>query len=623
MPGWRGRPDSSRSSSDVLPRTASLLIAASLSVACLGLGLAAGSARGESARPLGRLEQESVDEALTALGFKIDPSPAGKVVGTITVVNQEVFSRRDWKFQLLNFFHRTTRPEMVQRELLVKPGAPYDEALVEESIRNLQAPATLTIGGRPFGQPELSSVVAIVPVISTRPGTVDVLAVTRDVWSLRFNTNFEFQQNTLSLLDTSLSENNLFGWRKYLSVGFTMDQGKFGIGPTYFDPNVGGSRLTLLASASAFYTRGTNLYEGNSELLSLRYPLFSLASRWGGGVDVRHQDAVLRSFRGNSLRLLDLAGDPPGVVEAIPYEYRRTIASVDSSVVRSFGVDVIQRVTLGHLFDGRRSSALDSFPGDPALPQRLLDEQRFLDQFAPVSEQRSEPYLGYDMFTPRYGVFRDLDTFDLRENRRLGPSVSLRVGYGLPALGADFTALALSGAASWTVGAGGGYGKILAQGSTRLRDGRFIDQSAGGQIYAATPFLGRVVRLVLSAEADATRADTQRRLYALGGATGLRGYAIGDFLGTSLVVGHAELRTAPLPLWSQRFGALLFYDVGDAAPSFAVIVPHHDLGLGLRWLIPQLNSAVLRFDWAIATQNTPFTAAGLPGRFSAGFQQVF
>jgi hypothetical protein len=589
----------------------------------LVVGLAAGPARAEAARTLGRLEQESVDEALTAMGLRLEPHPEGKLVGAIAVVNQEVFSQRDWKFQLLNVFHRTTRPEILQRELLVKPGSPYDEALVEESIRNLQAPPRLSIAGHVFGQPELSSVVAIVPVVSSRPDTVDLLAVTRDVWSLRFNTNFEFQQNTLSLLETSLSENNLFGWRKYLSAGFTMDQGSFEIGPTYFDPNVAGSRLTLLASANAFYTRATNAYEGNSELFSLRYPLFSLASRWGGGVDVSHQDAVVRNFRGNRLLQLDLAGDPAGVVEAIPYAYRRAGASVDSSVVRSFGVDVIQRVTIGHLFDARRSRVLPTFPGDPADPQRAIDEQRFLDQAAPVSERRSEPYLRYDLFTPRYAITRDLDTFDLRENRQLGPSLSLRVAYGLPALGADFAAVPLSAVASWSVGAGGGFAQALVRGGVRLRDGHLIDQSAGAQLYAATPMLRRVVRLVFAAEADAARADTLRRRYFLGGSTGLRGYAIGDFQGTSMVVGHAELRTAALPVFSQRFGGLLFYDVGDAASSFGAVVPHHDFGLGLRWLIPQLNSSVLRFDWAIATQSTQFTTAGLPGRFSAGFQQVF
>ena len=44
---------------------------------------------------------------------------------------------------------------------------------------------------------------------------------------------------------------------------------------------------------------------------------------------------------------------------------------------------------------------------------------------------------------------------------------------------------------------------------------------------------------------------------------------------------------------------------------------------GARWLIPQLNSAVLRFDWAFALQNSAYTRAGWPGRFMAGFEQAF
>ena len=148
-----------------------------------------------------------MDDALAALGLEIDPRPQGKTIGAIYAVNQEVFSRRDWRFQFFNNFHRTTRPDILSRELLVKPGQPYDQALIEESTRNLQSPPTLVLPtGATFIPPELSSVVAIVPVVAPTPGQVDVLAVTRDVWSFRFNTNFEFQGSTVSRLDTSLSE---------------------------------------------------------------------------------------------------------------------------------------------------------------------------------------------------------------------------------------------------------------------------------------------------------------------------------------------------------------------------------------------------------------------------------
>ena len=58
--------------------------------------------------------------------------------------------------------------------------------------------------------------------------------------------------------------------------------------------------------------------------------------------------------------------------------------------------------------------------------------------------------------------------------------------------------------------------------------------------------------------------------------------------------------------------------------NFAYPETHtHDAGVGLRWLIPQLNSTVIRIDWAFATQSTTLTRAGFPGRASAGFQQIF
>ncbi|HVR03299.1 MAG TPA: BamA/TamA family outer membrane protein [Polyangia bacterium] len=587
---------------------------ASIAVASLGVG----KAHAQTERPLSRLERESVDEGLATLGLRPEPAPAGKVVGTIYVVNQEVFSRRDWYFQWFNIFHRTTRPDILQRELLFRAGQPYDEALVEESMRNLQSPPTVvTATGATIAPPELSSVVAIVPVAAPRAGTVDVLVVTRDVWSLRFNTDFEFQQNTLSSLDTSLSENNLFGWRKYLSFGFSLDLGKFAVGPTYFDPNIAGTRLQLLATALVDYTRGTNDYEGNVESLSFLYPLYSLASRWGAGLNLGHEDVVLRGFQGNALSNEPIMG-MPGVT--VPYIFRRRYAIVDAAATRSFGRLVIQRVTLGYRFDDRRSAMAEGAAYGAATPDAV---QAFLDQYAPLSELRSEPYVQYDLFTAWYGIYRDLDTFDLRENARLGPFLSLRAAYGAPELGADFRAYPFGASAGWAVGPGGSYMRASATGALRLREGRAIDQTVQGKLYVASPLLARLLRVVVSAELDAVRADTHRTRYFLGGDTGLRGYVIGELQGTSLVVGHAELRSAPLALYSQRVGGLLFCDVGDAAPSLNDLAIRADVGLGLRWLIPQLNASVLRVDWAVPLRDGVVTPAGLPGRVSAGFQQIF
>src|SRR5215831_2585801 len=171
---------------------------ASAAVASLVIvvGGAARSARSEpvpedSGPPvLGQLEQESVGDALARLGLAIDPAPQGKIIGRIHVVAHEVFSPRDGRLQWFNLFHRTTRPGVLGRELLLAPGQLYDEALIDESTRNIQSPLPFVVAGRQLWPPDLSSVVAIVPVRSPIPGHVDLLLVTRDLWSLRFNSDF-------------------------------------------------------------------------------------------------------------------------------------------------------------------------------------------------------------------------------------------------------------------------------------------------------------------------------------------------------------------------------------------------------------------------------------------------
>jgi hypothetical protein len=589
-----------------------------LALAAASLAARPATAQSESARrPLGKLEQESVDDALAALGARIDPAPHGKTVGRIHVINQDVFSKRDWYFQLLNIFHWTTRSYILERELLLRPGQLYDQALVEESTRNIQAPPPTVVAGRSLGQPELSSVVVLLPIVSAVPGQVDLLLVTRDIWSLRFNTVFEYQGNALTLLNTSLSENNLFGWRKYLSLGFNFDQGRYYYGPSYLDPNIRGTRLRLWMSALFYNSRENGAYEGNSQIVSVRYPLYSLASRWGGGVDVTHGDTVSRVFRGNSLRLVDLTGTPGP--DGIPYEYRRRTMSVDANTVRSFGTAVIQRVTAGYLVDRRRSDVLANFPGD-AQQTRL-----FLAEWTPTTEQRSEPYLRYEMFTPRYIVLRDLDTFDLRENRQIGPLFRARISEGLTAFGASFSALGVGVEGAFAFAPAGGYVSLTVAASGRLRhdDQRWIDQLGTAEVFAATPIVGQLFRIVAGIQIESKRADTTNTPIVLGGANGLRGYAIGEFLGTTAFVGHIEVRTLPVAVLSQRIGMLAFYDVGNAAASFADLYPRNDVGVGLRWLAPQFNSTVIRVDWAVPLQDGVVTREGMPGRFSAGFQQVF
>ena len=151
---------------------------------------------------------------------------------------------------------------------------------------------------------------------------------------------------------------------------------------------------------------------------------------------------------------------------------------------------------------------------------------------------------------------------------------------------------------------------------------RWIDQVGNVTVYAASPIVGRLFRIVVGGQVDSQRANTTNTPFVLGGSNGMRGYEVNEFIGTTALVGpHRDPHDAARDL-SQRIGGALFYDVGDAAPSFADLDLHNDVGLGVRWLIPQLNSTVIRIDWAVPLQDGPVTRVGI-GRFSASFEQVF
>jgi hypothetical protein len=589
-----------------------------LVVAALMLAVCRTASAADVPAELGRLEREAVEEALAARRLTVDPAPQGKTIGQIQIVNLPVFSGRDWLFQYFNFLHVTTREVTIRRELLFAPGQLYDQALVDETTRNLRA------------DPSYSSVVTIVAVVSGRPGVVDLLVVTRDVWSLRLNTDFQAQQSKLIYFTGSLAENNLFGRRKRLALVFEMDQGALALGPTYVDPNIAGTRLTLSSSVRALFRREGGELEGSSSSTVFGYPLYSLASRWGASLSVGHADSVVRAFTGTDLARVDIKSTPE-VKERWPWIYRIKSFGTSTSGVRQLGRDVIHRISAGHEYSVVRPTFTPDFPDDPAARAEFAREK------FPRSERVSDVFLGYVVFQPRYRAYRDLNSFDLREDRQLGGSADARVSLAAKALGGEENFYRMGFGAGWAFAALGGYQSVAIRWGTRLEHGRFVDQSFSAGGYAATPVIKRAFRLVADAGAAVLLDDTQNALYTLGGDTGLRGYTIGDRRGQTYALGHLEARSMPLPVASLRVGGVLFWDVGDAGNSdpgggavlgrvvrsLQALSPRTDVGVGMRLLIPQFNSYVLRLDWAFATQSTERTRAGWPGRVSFAFKQVF
>jgi hemolysin activation/secretion protein len=109
------------------------------------------------------------------------------------------------------------------------------------------------------------------------------------------------------------------------------------------------------------------------------------------------------------------------------------------------------------------------------------------------------------------------------------------------------------------------------------------------------------------------------RFYSIGSDNGLRGFDINEFFGKRIASTQIELRSSPVPLWVLRIGGVLFYDAGGAADRVGDLALHHDIGIGLRSLLPQTSRELFRFDLAFPLDGPD---RFFP-RFIAGFQSEF
>lgn len=566
---------------------------------------------------LGGLERQSVRRALVARGYQLEPVPWGKTVGKIRVYNEEVFAEKNRLLRFFNHFHVTTKEQVIRDEVVLRPGELWDQDQIEETARGLRDPL-------------FSSVIAVVPVKAAEPGKVDMLVVTRDIWSLRLNTQYTFQQGSLTNLSTSLSENNFLGRRNVLAAALTMDQGSIAAGPLFIDKNFLGEHLDLRARVNTILERDALLHdghkfitEGSSSTVTLSKSLWTLASKWGGGGTFTHRFAIDRRFVGTGLRGVRC---PPGedcvtrfdpattpADEILPWVYSMRRWGVNGYAVRQFGTRVKQQLTLGYSVDSQRPQLLGSFPGTDA------QREPFRRAVLPRSELTSVPYVSYSVFTPRYKTRRNVGTYDLAEDLRLGPDAEVTFGVGLTLLGSDVNFMRGNVGGGWTFPwCRDGSIRVSAAYAGRRQDGEQIDNGANLSMRVVTPSFGPG-RIVAESTLGTRWNDTTTQFLTIGSDNGLRGFGINQFFGSRVFGTQIEGRSIPRALWVMRVGAIAFYEVGGAADTLSTLGLHHDVGIGLRALFPQTSRELFRFDLAFPLDGA---AAGHP-KFSAGFQQEF
>lgn len=546
-------------------------------------------------------ERAEVLSVLNQYGFSLDDNPADKRFGELHVVNLEVFEP-GW-FDWLNVLHATTRPHIIEDDALWRAGDPYQVELVEETARNLRRRDTF-------------SLVALVPVISTDPRTVDVLAITRDTWSLRPSAEFDLIDGVLTDLSATLNERNVAGLHQLIGLIFGMQQDQIELGATYHAPMFLRSRIKVTETFRLVFNRDSMELEGSANMIEATLPLYSLDSRWGFQVVEWHNITTDRTYVGDELRTYD---DPHTVpVETLPFVVDQTEVDVVGQALYGFGDYPVHRFNFGYGL-----SSHQYLLGTEDVAPTLV--AAFEQDVMPRSELASFLTVGYGGFQPEFSVLENFQSYAFSEDILIGFGAAARADLGFGWLGSDFDFLRGGLELGYTWVSEPGVGGLLdawlgVNGRWEWADTSLYDKTIELTLHAATPILGPF-RFHLFAQGQRTTDRLTESLVTLGGQNGLRGFPTGAFIGESRAVGHLEVRTLPLDVLSQYVGLVVFVDVGSAFDDdITSAILQSDVGLGVRWVFPQLRNSPIRFDYAFPLSNG---RSFFPGAFTIGFEQAF
>lgn len=341
---------------------------------------------------LGRLTfEDGVSAGRKPHELALGATDGSLIAGEIRIVQQPIFNtdlpdEDTWLFRRANQLHVDTREQVIRDLLLIKPG----EALTAEQL----AESERLLRNRPY--------LYDARVLPRRVcgDTVDVDVVTRDVWTLLPRLSFDRAGGDNSY-GIGLSDPNVFGTGKNVSMGYTKDRDRSGVDFLYEDPNVRGSR----ASFAVFLEDND---DGSRQLLDVRRPFYSLDARYAWGLRLDNVDREEGLF---------LLGSEVS-------KFRHETVFLESSAGWSRGLQGgrVGRWKVGYTYEDH---TFEPLPGVVAP-----------DPF-PVDRRYAYPWIGYESIKERFETTRNFDRFHRTEDLNFGKRWAARLGWSDEVFGAD------------------------------------------------------------------------------------------------------------------------------------------------------------------------------------------
>jgi hypothetical protein len=488
---------------------------------------------------------------LSAQGADTVPVPPHRdstVVRAVEIERRDVFDPSETGFipRLANALHIQTRAVTVRRELLFRPGEPYDSASVAESERNLRS---LGIFRR-----------VTIDSVRTDSGLV-MRVITRDGWSTKTDLRFRSVGGDVEFT-VGLVEDNLLGTASSASARFrkTTDRSTVALG--FRRPRLFGGQVGM---ALAYEDRS----DGRLAAAALEQPFYSMTSRSAFRLEGEdHDERVLRFFEGE-----------PEASDTLQRRY---------SLVRATRARAVQASSAGFLRLGIQAQVRR----DDFVPEGQTAA------FGKTVTGAFGPYLTWNQ--ARFVVTKGVAGFAREEDVDLGTTVTVSAMVAPEAFGYERDGIAPMVASRIGIRLPSGFGYLegLAAG---LYTGAGLDSGAVqvGGTAVLKPLPGHVT--ILHAEAGWLENPLPGAEFDLGLSLGPRAYGSHAFTGDRSFLTTAEYRitVAENFLGQAGIGLAGFVDYGGAWYAGSRRRTGWDTGLGLR-LGPTRSSDVgaVRLDLA-------------------------
>jgi outer membrane protein assembly factor BamA len=483
---------------------------------------------------------------------------AGALVGEIRVATDNIFDTSDPAesnvlFRAANALHIQTRPWVIRRVLLFKPGEPVSQRVIDETERLIRQTTTVyEVSIRP---------------IRYEDGVVDIEVRTRDTWTLQPGIRFSRQGGATSA-GIDLKETNLLGTATTLGIERATNVDRSG---TIFSL----SNDHLFDGWTGIGFERGMFDDGTSGAYRITHPFYSLDTRWAWGGSITTFDRREAVYD---------AGNVVG-------QYRHFQNAGEAFVGHSNGLvgRWTHRQTVGLNY------ASDAYETDPLRPPPSAP---------PADRTLAGPFIRLEAVEDDFLPVMNRDLIQRPEYLQMGLKATGQVGRSLAAFGATEQPWSLSGEFTKGFRAPGGHQLMTsARYSGEYGASSGDVRTLGAQVRYFAPQRAGLL-LYLSGALDTVQSPNTADDLELGGDTGMRGYPIRYQRGTRRALFTAEQRvyTDFFPFRLFRVGYVAFLDVGRAWGSE---LPNStpgllaDVGFGMRILSARASFGnVLHLDIA-------------------------